>query len=257
MDLTWHGIHVKFDSVANLRRKLMDSFPEYVSSDPDFQVGYLEGRGRQKRWIVRVEDLTSMYEAFYEGDEVRLWCDGKGRHQQQGPSGRKRKLAARDENEEETSEKEKNEMSEKKIRVKLVKEHGEKYSGPQYTLWAKFIKAGRHDSYENPPPIPLMTGEQKGRPQKKESFSDAIVGAATAFTQALKSPSVSSTQSASTSPSSKRTQSIGLSPNNAANLRRHYLEDLRTLSQLLNDGVLTQTEFQEQKDKLLSGLQNL
>ena len=36
-----------------------------------------------------------------------------------------------------------------------------------------------------------------------------------------------------------------LSPNNQANLRRKYLEDLRTLSQLFNDGVLSDSEFQE------------
>ena len=43
------------------------------------------------------------------------------------------------------------------------------------------------------------------------------------------------------------------SPNNQANLHRKYLEDLRTLSQLFNDGVLSDTEFQEQ-DVLLIGL---
>ncbi len=110
---------------------------------------------------------------------------------------------------------------------------------------------GRHDSYEHPPPIPLITGGQKGRSQRKETVSDAIVGAATAFAQALNPPlSINP-------PSSKPVHSTGMSPNNQANLRRRYVEDLRTLSQLLNDGVLSGTEFQEQKDKLLSGLRKL
>ena len=36
-----------------------------------------------------------------------------------------------------------------------------------------------------------------------------------------------------------------------------HLEDLYTLSQLLDDGVLTHDEFQEQKQNILSGLRKL
>lgn len=68
-----------------------------------------------------------------------------------------------------------------------------------------------------------------------------MVGAATAFAQVLKSPTGihTATSSASVTPTSS-TASIetGLSPNDQANIRRKYLEDLRLLSQLFNDGVL-------------------
>ena len=75
----------------------------------------------------------------------------------------------------------------REIRTKLEKkQHGDKYTGPQYTLWAKFIRMGHHDSYDDPPSIPLMTGEQKGQSKKsKESVSDALAGAATAIANAI------------------------------------------------------------------------
>ncbi len=79
MDLTWHNMSEKFESVTSLKLKLMDAFPQYVPASPTFQVGYLEGRGSQKRWIVCPEDLTKMYESFNNGDVIKLWCEAKGK----------------------------------------------------------------------------------------------------------------------------------------------------------------------------------
>ena len=69
----------------------------------------------------------------------------------------------------------------------------------------------------------------------------------------MKSPGPSSPAPSTSTPITMS----ALSPNNQANLRRKYLEDLRTLSQLLNVGVLSDAEFQEQKDVLLNGLRRL
>ena len=40
-------------------------------------MGFLEGWGNQKRWIVQVEDLENMYNVFHEEDTIKLWCDEK------------------------------------------------------------------------------------------------------------------------------------------------------------------------------------
>ena len=138
------------------------------------------------------------------------------------------------------SKREKNEDKENTIRVKLEEKHGDKYTVLQYTLWAKFIRIGQHDSYDDAPPIPLITGQQKGSSHKKESLTDVISSAATAICQALKPKTP-------TTPVSKATSKSTLSPNNRAALRRHNLEDLKILSQLFNDGVLTSAEFSEQR----------
>ncbi len=250
MDLTWHNVSEKFKSVTSLKIKLIDSFPDYVASTPTFQVGYLEGRGLQKRWIVCLADLTKLYESFDIGGEIRLWCEAKGK----GVS----RQHTIEKDDEPKSKRKKADEQEAEIRAQLEEKHASSYTGPQYTLWAKFIRNGRHESYDKPPPIPLITGQQRGRPEpKKESISDAFVGAANAFANALKTPPPSTHSTPTTPPSARMIHSNGMSPNNQASLRRKYLEDLRMLSQLHDDGVLTDGEFKEQKDTILDGLRKL
>lgn len=91
---------------------------------------------------------------------------------------------------------------------------------------------------------------------KKDSLSEAIVGAVSAIAAHAANTPPSSMPSAPSTPTSTPITSA-LSPNNQANLGRNYLEDLRTLSQLFNNGVLSDSEFQEQKDVLLNGLRKL
>ena len=108
------------------------------------------------------------------------------------------------------SKREKNDDIESEIRVQLEEKHGDKYTGPAYTLWAKFILNGRHKSYDEPSSIPLITGQQRGRAQsKKDSPSDAIVGAVSAFAvHALNTPS--SMPSAPPTPTSTPTTTSAL-----------------------------------------------
>lgn len=248
MDLDWHNMSEKFECISDLKMKLIDSFPEYIGPTPNFHVGYIEGRGNQKRWIVRIEDLNAMYDVFCEGETIKLWCDAKEKDD------RKRK---NEEKVEETkSKKEKNDEIEADIRGDLEKKHSGKFTAPQYALWAKLIRNGRYNSYDEPPPIPLMTNKE--RSHKKESISDAIVGAATAFAHALRSPAtVTPTPDPLTPTSTGTLTNTGLSPNNQANLRRKCLEDLRILSQLFNDGILLESEFLEQKQSILTSLRSM
>ena len=119
------------------------------------------------------------------------------------------------------------------------------------------LRMDGHESYDDPPPIPLMTGEQKGRSKKcKESVSDALAGAAKAIDNALTGKGQQTSSPARSSKDSVSTSHV-LSLNNQAGLRRKHLEDLRALSQLFDDGVLTHDEFQEQKLNILSGLRKL
>ena len=70
-----------------------------------------------------------------------------------------------------------------------------------------------------------------------------MVRAATAFAQALKTPTAAG--STPVTPTSTATYSHQLSPNNKANICCKCLEDLHILSQLFNDGVLLESEFIE------------
>ena len=92
-------------------------------------------------------------------------------------------------------------MSVNKNSCRLLTKHSEGYTVPQLRLWAKYIQSKRHDSYEEPPNIPLITGTPDSRKvTKKDSFGDALAGAATAIVRALKpqSPKRSSTSSGTT-----------------------------------------------------------
>ena len=68
--LTWHQVSSRFESIAELKLKLMDDFQEFVSSTPNFQVGFIEGRSTQQ-WMVAREDLNTMY-ASAKDDEITL-----------------------------------------------------------------------------------------------------------------------------------------------------------------------------------------
>ena len=51
----------------------MDDFQEFVSSTPNFQVSFIEGRSTQQ-WMVAREDLSTVY-ASAKDDEITLWYD--------------------------------------------------------------------------------------------------------------------------------------------------------------------------------------
>ena len=142
MDLDWHNMTSKFQSVNDLKMKLIDSFPEYIGPSPNFQVGYLEGHGSQKRWIVRMDDLRALYNTFEEGDTMKLWCDGKEKEEGQGC---KRKND--DKLEESKSKKERNDEIEADIRTQLEEKHSTDYTAPQYSLWAKLINPKSKTTY--------------------------------------------------------------------------------------------------------------
>ena len=73
--LTWHQVSSKFESIPELKLKLMDDFQDFVSLTPNFQVGFIEGWSTQQ-WMVAREDLNTMYESARD-DEITLWYDKK------------------------------------------------------------------------------------------------------------------------------------------------------------------------------------
>ena len=118
-------------------------------------------------------------------------------------------------------------------------------TAPKLRLWARLIQSGHHDDYDTPPNIPLITGSSS-KP-KKESVADALTGAATAVVKMIQSTGSSSCASIPAQ----------MSPLKAAQLRRGCLEDLKKVKELLEDGVLTQQEFDEEKRRILETLKSL
>ena len=69
-----------------------------------------------------------------------------------------------------------------------------------------------------------------------------IAGAASAIVRAINKPSKENSP----------TKSQGLSPLKAVSIRRSCLDDLKKAKELFEDEVLTEKEFQEEKERILS-----
>ncbi len=221
----WHDERAQFKSPAELKLKLIDSFANEVSTTGNFHVGYFEPPGNSnKRWIVEKRDLSTIYSVFEPGSKVNLWCE--------------RKVSEDDENENLEPRKKKKKVADKEhVQEDLdeifhdLKEKHPKMEGPKLRLWAKLIQTGRHESYENPPPIPLITGGTNVSKPKKESLSEAVAGAASAIAKVLQPNSAGPAHNQTVSDDTK------ISPMKVASLRRSCLEDLKKLKDLLEDVV--------------------
>ena len=116
--------------------------------------------------------------------------------------------------------------------------------------------SGRHDDYDNPSNIPLITGSPATASKpKKDNVVDALTSAAIAVVKLLQPKQVSSSPS---TPNTKSTgQSTYVSPMKLMQLRQSCLEDLKKLKELLEEGVVTEEEFVQEKQQILSCLKDL
>ena len=123
---------------------------------------------------------------------------------------------------------------------------------PKLRLWARMISNGLHESTDEPPNVPMITGKAAKQP-KRESVHDTVVDAAKAVVEALTSTCPKDDQSqAATSQAS-----TGVSPLRLANIRMKHYEQLRYLHTLFDDGILNEQEFLEQKGTILDTLRAL
>ena len=268
-----HHFHGKFDLVTSLKLKLMDEFGELVPATTDFQIGYFRGKQSTKYWIMCQEDLDMMNDSLGKGKpNILLWCDGRSADSLDSSDsasscGRKRKSPPV--SEPLPSKRQQLDDSIADTVKELKEKHESKYTFPQLRLWARMIVAGNHDSTDTPPLIPAITGIQPKR-EKKSSLSDVIAGAAVTFANAVKSPDIqqrnnqsivisSDAMSSPVKPNSSLsvTPTTGISPAKVTELRMKKLRELRELQELLEQNILTQQEFMEQKKLVLDSLRKL
>ena len=185
----------------------------------------------------------------FAGGDVCLWCDtiqqsseaSKARQSSEASRDRsppRKKSSRRDEKEKDVDD----------LFQDLKDRHGSEYSGPQLRLWARMVSNGVHEDLDNPPHVPMISGTALKR-QKQESLAEALTGAATAFAKVFNSPS-------SAQPSGV-TPTVGLSPCKAADLRMKHLEQLRYLQQLMEDNIISESEFLEQKQIIIATLRKI
>ena len=102
----------------------------------------------------------------------------------------------------------------------LQKRHKADYSSPLLRLWARVYVNGIHDSLDEPPDLPQF-GKSKAK-------------------------SVSGVQ-----------HSSAMSPCKVADTRSKYIAQLHEIKSLVQEGVLTDQEYSEQKDIILGSLRKL
>ena len=121
------------------------------------------------------------------------------------------------------------------------------------------ISAGHHDSLDDPPQIPAITGITPKR-KKQESLAEALAGVAAAFAGRMCTPQITQANSnvviaTPESPTKDKSSSsqVGLSPGRISELRMKNLK----LQQLLEQNILTSEEFAEQKTIVLNSMRKL
>ena len=110
----------------------------------------------------------------------------------------------------------------------------------------------QHNDMDHPPNIPLITGGVKKRAQK-ESLTDAISGAATAFVKALASHRASP-QKPPQPCAATNAVNTSVSPSSKVRLSGQYIEQLKFLQELRESAVLSEEEFEEQKTFALQNI---
>ena len=221
---------------------MIEGFSEQVPDSLSFGIGYFDGKHQMS--LYSQDDLGTMYDKHKLGGEVMLWCDARCKDSVR--TGRKRNsdsdsgLMKRQEKEEELEG----------VFKDLKSKHGDKFSIPHLKLWSRMISNGIHDDVDSPPDIPAFQGNTK-KP-RKETLADAISNAAITVTKAL-----STSQEPNTTLSETTKVTTGMSPRKAVELRMKNLEQLRYLKNLFEDGILSEKEFAEQKNSILSSLRKL
>ena len=118
-----------------------------------------------------------MYAQFDQCDTITIFCDGK---QETVANARKRKRVADDS----VTSASDHEEEVKHVAEQLSEKHGDLWDRRQYLLWARMYVNNQWKSLDEEPDIPFLRGGLKKVP-KKESFSEAITGAAIALAKTL------------------------------------------------------------------------
>lgn len=247
-----HQYKQMFDSITALKKIITKELCGNIGSEVKVDVGYFHGRQSAKIWLISNADLQHMY-SVVKG-EISMWAECSVEE------------SSSDESEDEIPVKKKRstrrqalEEEVQRIYQKLFSKHGDAgvYDGPKLRLWAHMIQNGSHHDYDDPPRVPQITGI-KERP-KKESLVDAVTGAAMAVAKVF-APASTASEAQSPSASENEHQTVNksvLSPSTCTGLRMKNLEQLKYLQQLLAEGVLSETEYTEQKNIILDTLRNL
>ena len=216
-----------------------------VSRKLDFPVGYYHKSA--KLWLNNEQDVQDALAILKKSGRLTFWCVGLGEKSDSGDRDsdveggeqrptKRRKL---------TSEEKGSHVQE--LKTQLRQNHGSKYSGVQYALWAEMIVGGTHDSMDEAPPVPMFGANRPhGRPSTG-NLADALTDVADRIANAF-----SPTASRAHNPSGNFS-----SPNKSVELRGKYIQQLKEMVNLRDIGALTDEEYEEQRSVVVNLMRKL
>jgi len=248
-----HGVTKVFSTTLELKCQLIESLDKLVppaSKIDSFQVGYLYGRPQKKRSIISTEDLEAMYTSAKPNGEILLWCTKRDTDESDScktGSSSSRKRSTNSSSDGPQTKKASYESTLEELTDELKQIHGDKYNYAQLKMWARMIGSQQWKSKDNPPPIPMICGSHS-KEKRKDDTSGALTEAAVAFAHALRGSPVAAV---------KTPPSTGISPGKKAQLSQQYLQQLTTIRNLHDDGILTDEEFGDEKRRIMTNLRSL
>ena len=238
------------------------------------EIGYFKGNKRV--WIRTGDDYSQILGKLRSGSTITLWCECS--------PGRKRAVESDEHSDSDSDGTQKNSSSTLKRRRKSLSEeknacvqeifqklktqHGDKYTGPQYRLWAEAIDVNQHSSYNEHPQGSFFSAMQgRAHGVRKSGSSDVLTTAvttlATSLAAALQPPcSESSNNSAhksagSSTPPQRESRSPVITPVRAAQLKTTYITQIKELHSLVEIGALTPEQYEDQQDSILQQMDRL
>ena len=235
-------------SCMALKRLIKDQLSEDIRSVDDFDIGVLEGQN-----LIRIRnnhDLEEAWDLLKGNNKATLWCDGLACDTHVKPS---RKRASNSDADEATSTRTKRKKTQEcddrvqEIFDELKQAHSGKYTTMQLRIWAEMINSGMHLSTSDPPNTSMFNraGGAAATPSKKNdqptAVTQALANAATTIASAL-SPAVPSKAS---------------SPARVIDHRSKLYKQLSELRNLHTSGILTDGQYENEKECILELLQEL
>ena len=219
---TWHDVHEKFLDPSELKEKLREDFGKHIP-ESDFDVGFL-----------RVDQLLRQTK---NGSFLLMISD---LNEDAPVSKRAKKQAAIDD-----------------VKKELLEKHAGKYSEPQYKLWALMIVNGQWSNKDNPfHSLGVKNLVSQGK-KKDENTIEVLAGAAIQVIDYFKKQSSSQETSMQQHQAPKSGDMVGISPAKKAQIRSQYLQQLRELQKLRDEGTINDSEFAEEKERVLHTLRSM
>ena len=228
------------DSPEKLKAEIYKQYKDVVPSPQTMELGFFQHS--KKKWINNRLDMNDMWKMAANGGKVTLWCVGIGEKQKRSHDDDSEQEPTRKRSKASDSSVDSLKSQAKDYEAQLKAKHSDTYTPFQYKLWAEMYAKGGHNSLDDPPHASMFNRETKPQTRSAHDQQAVMVSVIDKLCSAISAPK----QIGST-----------LSPMKKAELRSTYMKQLSELRQLHDNGVLTEDEYEEQREELVQLMRQL